>query len=103
MRSEPKGEGSDEVLTKEAVEDSMKQRFHGFMEQMVTTLRGKVNSTKIEIVTGTVGLTITNMVDIHQAANVLVFARASEEDLLDPEVDIIGRLVPKTRIFIVWN
>jgi len=103
MRSEPIGEGSGEVLTKEAVEDSMKQRFQGFMEQMVATLRGKVNSTKMEIVTGTVGLTISNMVDTHQAANVLVYSRASEEDLLDPEVDIIGRLVPKTRIFIVWN
>ena len=81
----------------------MKQRFQGFMEQMVATLRGKVNSTKMEIVTGTVGLTISNMVDTHQAANVLVYSRATEEDLLDPEVDIIGRLVPKTRIFIVWN
>ena len=73
------------------------------MEQVVTTIRGKVKTTEIEIISGAIGLSIANVVERHNAANILVYSRASEEDLLDHEVDVIARLVPETRVFIVWN
>ncbi|MHA2364250.1 MAG: hypothetical protein ACXAC7_09855 [Candidatus Hodarchaeales archaeon] len=101
MRTSEKDE--TEPPTREEIEQLMKERLRGFMEQMLATIRGKVKSVQIEITSGTLGLTLSNIVETHNAANILVFSRASEEDLLDHDVDIIGRLVPKTRIFIVWN
>ena len=101
MQSREENEESSQ--TKDSIESNMKERLHGFMEQVVTTIRGKVKVTETKIVSGSIGLSIATIVEKYDAANLLVMSRSTSEDLLDPEVELLGRLVPNTRLFIVWN
>lgn len=97
-------ENPDESPSKEDIENQMKEKLRGFTEQVIATIRSRVKSVEIEIISGSsLGLSTASIVESHNAANVLVYSHSTEEDFLDPEVDIITRLVPQTRIFIVWN
>ena len=97
-------DGPENSITKEEIEEQMEKKLQGFLEQMVATLRGKVKSTTIEIVKGSsLGLSTANLVESHNASSILVYSRSTEEELLDPEVELLSRLVPHTNIFIVWN
>ena len=81
----------------------VQERLTEFTEQITATIRGSVKDIATEIVSGSLGVSIQNLVDKYNAGNVLVYSHSNQDDLLDAEVDILARLVQATMITIIWE
>ncbi|OLS26692.1 MAG: hypothetical protein HeimC3_07940 [Candidatus Heimdallarchaeota archaeon LC_3] len=93
----------DPNLSLDSIKEKLQRRLKEFMEQIIATVRGNVKNIETEIVTGSLGISIQNLVDKYNAGSVLVYSHSNQDYLLDIDVDIIGRMVSKTMITIVWE
>ncbi len=85
------------------IEQMLRERLHAYLEQIAVTIRDKVKSTHIEVVTGSLGVSVQNLVEKYNASNLLVYSQATPDDMLDSEAELMSRLVEKTCIYIVWD
>ncbi|MHA2104928.1 MAG: hypothetical protein ACW981_15985 [Candidatus Hodarchaeales archaeon] len=93
----------DPNLSLDNIKEKLIERLTEFTEQITATVRGNVKDIDTEIITGSLGISIQNLVDKYDAGNVLVYSHSNQDGLLDADVDIIGRMVQKTTITIVWE
>jgi hypothetical protein len=93
----------DPNLSLDNIKEKLLERLTEFTEQMVATIRGNVKDIDTETITGSLGVSIQNLVDKYDAGSVLVYSHSNQDGLLDSDVDIIGRMVQKTMITIIWE
>ena len=96
-------EKHQEVPDQDEIERILTKRMEDAVTTSVSSIRRNVKSIKIVTRKEAAGIAVREVVNKHNAANVLIHSRADPDDTLDSQAYAVTRRIKNKRIYIVWD
>jgi hypothetical protein len=96
-------EKNEEVPDQDEIERILTKRMKEAVTSSVASIRKNVGSIKIETRREAAGIAVREVVNKHNAANILIYSRADPDDTLDSQAYAVTRRIKNKRIYIVWD